>query len=233
MALTDAEKSKSYRQRKREQIGEIAFKQLEHEAYLRRKDRLKAERDTKRHRANGNTLNAYHVYRAALRAINMTAPGHVPYEALSSLNDDARRRLAMGIAQSMLELGYISDKREMEVKKTLLKLQTPVGTQFFTSVLTQLRGEKRLVWEYVYLLLYFYDESKIQTLEIMSAEINVNGYSILEALHDFVEMNIITISDKTDKSVLAIVESPDAPTQRTLEAISTKPVILKRNKGWN
>lgn len=140
MAKTDAENQKAYRERQRKLIGEEEFKRLNHEAYLRRRERLERENPK---------ATLYEYIRAFLENYEMRRRENgLSVADHQKIETDAHELFDLLISNR----GNYSDC-------TIARRKSPIfDSDFFKAVCEILDEDEERVWDHVYAMLHIHND---------------------------------------------------------------------------
>ena len=196
MAKTDAENQKAYRERQKKKLGVAEYKRLEHEAYLRRKDKLKAARDKKKFA--GKQIQSYLLYRDLRKQlIEMELSVIGAPDRLDRKRKDIIEVRAMKMVQLVIEKNMTSWKAFEEVHNNYqeINLFPALGTEFFKEVSGTLDEQEQEVWEYIYQLLFWQERIENEKVTDIARHTETSKEEVLSTLKKLVTMRYLKVTE--------------------------------------
>ena len=195
-ALTNAEKQKAFRERQKKKLGPQEVARLKHEAYMRRKDKLKADRDKKKFA--GKQIQSYLLYRDIRKQlIKMELSIIGAPEKLDQQSKDIIEVRAMKMVNLIVEHGmtpFEALKAESNNRQEI-NLFPALGTDFFKEVSRELDIQEKEVWEYVYLLLFWQEKVETETVENISRHSDTPVAKVVETLKKLENMGYVRLTE--------------------------------------
>ena len=153
MAMTGAERAKKSREKKKETIGVEAYKRLRHEAYQRRKDKIK--RDIEKLMSLPNRIKLFMMYRSIRKSIRPLF--EAPNGKLTPRKKDQLEVRTYELMYEMISEGVTLFTALGEIPKEI-NIFPELNTEFFKDISKKLTEPECEVWEYIYVQLFHVEE---------------------------------------------------------------------------
>lgn len=229
--MSSSERNRRYEEEKRKTLGDEEYKRLQHEAYERRKDRLKISRELKKKQERGSESRIYLFYQGVKLGLTL-AMSHNKRQQLDEETQDQIDLWAIDATQRMSEENMDIERVNARWVRAI-NVAPPVGTWFFNTVSKWLDDEEKDVWEFVYLLLMDSDpeQEKHVTCYIVEVETGVPSRKAHKALKHLAKLEVIDYRESDNKEYIKVLEGQvkHGSLSTIYEAL---PIYIRRGSKW-
>lgn len=202
MAMSDAERSKKAREKKKETIGAEAFKRLQHEAYLRRPVNLR--RHLNRFTAYSNRKKYLLVSRDLRKCL---------YQDFADANEHISPKRRSALEKVVRNITFLMAEHDLKAVSPSLTLPEDMNifpeleTGFYLDMSLKLASsDEREVWKYLYIklcpakqCLYRTDDALIEDIIALT---DISEPSLPVILNKLESMNLVTRSSDSNRTIL-------------------------------
>jgi len=196
MAKTDAENQKAYRERQKKKLGAAEYKKLEHEAYLRRKEKLKAARDKKKFA--GKQIQSYLLYRDLRKQLieielsTIGAPDRLDQKRRDIIDVRAMKMVQLIVEKNMTPLEAYN---EVHNNYQEINLFPALGTEFFKEVSSKLDEQAQEVWEYLYQMLFWQERIENEKVTDIARQTETSKDQVVSTLKKLALMGYLKVTE--------------------------------------